>query len=448
MINLQTYTLFEHESVSYVQLGWSQDDTRIEQLEKLNNSCGAELLHLGRHQLRASKYVGLIRVDDTAIQILPKIDYTSEENGFSSDSNRNVSASANLMSMLTYANNMRIHPQDSALLRERRGNWFEWLTFLFARELIRQLRLGVDKTYISREDALPLLRGKWLISKQFAHHPMLLDRFEVRYTDYIADTTLNQVLAAAVNHLLRLTDDAGNYRLLLSARNILIGAGCEDAPISRGFHHAIHFTRLNDRFRTAYQLADLFLRGSVFNFSVGRQDVTAFVFNMNVLFEQFITNFLIRHRDDIFSNLPGRVRVISQGNKENIHFLMQYQPLHRDIFRLKPDVLVYEGSQLAVIIDMKYKKLNIKKRNLNLQESDSYQMFAYASTFACDQVQLIYPQPGQNPIHALYQVRNQAIDLRVDSINLHQPLDQPDVLIGDFKQMFGFLKKEVHDAQI
>ena len=90
-------------------------------------------------------------------------------------------------------------------------------------------------------------------------------------------------------------------------------------------------------------------------------------------------------------------------------------------------------------MDMKYKKLNPAQRNFSLQESDSYQMLAYANAFECDQVLLIFPQPGPEPIQARFTVRNQDVDLRIAGVNLHQQLNRSGGLVEDFKKIFAFL---------
>lgn len=56
-------TLFENEEKPYSELGWDNNDARIELLEKLNNKCGTTLLRLGCHNLKATQYVGIIRIE-------------------------------------------------------------------------------------------------------------------------------------------------------------------------------------------------------------------------------------------------------------------------------------------------------------------------------------------------------------------------------------------------
>ncbi len=73
-----TITLFEHQARSYESLGWSTTHPAINELERLNEVWGEELLRLGRRELRASHFVGVLRTRTSTVQILPKLDYDSD----------------------------------------------------------------------------------------------------------------------------------------------------------------------------------------------------------------------------------------------------------------------------------------------------------------------------------------------------------------------------------
>ena len=437
------YTLFENEEKAYSEMGWDDDDTRIDLLEKLNEKCGTTLLRIGRHSLKATQYVGMIRIGKDTIQILPKIDYKLYLPFDNEKDERIISAASNLMTMLAYAYRLKIHPIKSTYMEQQKGDWFEWLTYLFASELYRQLTLGVDRSYIDKEETLPFLRGKWLISRQYAHRPILLDHFEVRYDEYSVETILNQVFITAIDQLLRHTRVNENIRLLLAARNILYAKAFEAQKLPENYRKLIHFTRLNNRFETAYSMADLFLQGSVAHFSAGDRNVTAFVFDMNQLFEQFVTEFLLTHKELVFKNILEDVQIISQAKERPVYLLKQVFPGRKDIFRLKPDLMIRSKGRTTAIADIKYKQLDASKRDLGIQQHDSYQMLAYAVAFDCDQSVLFYPEPAAHSIESAYRITNMNTEMRLAFINLHQPLDNQDYLIRDLQTIFRFLHKEV-----
>lgn len=56
---LPTVTLFEHEAISYDELGVHSDAQFSSELEQLNVLSGEDLVRLGRRHLRATQFVGV-----------------------------------------------------------------------------------------------------------------------------------------------------------------------------------------------------------------------------------------------------------------------------------------------------------------------------------------------------------------------------------------------------
>lgn len=447
MHNFRLHTLFEHEALAYEKWGWSVEHTCVEQIEAINRESKVELIQLGRKGLRAKQYVGMMQVGDERIQVLPKIDDRTRR-AVEDNESKIASAAVNLMVMMTYAENMRIHPLDLAQIGTQRGSWMEWLIFLYASELQRQLRLGVQRAYTEREETLPLIRGKWALSRQFTRHPVLVDQFDVRYADFSANTVLNRVLLRSTTLLMRLTQKATNYRLLQSAYATMVGAGCNPGTaLEAHYAELIHFTRLEERFRTAYQLADLFLQGSVTNIFQGRRQYPAFMFDMNVLFEGFVAGFLRRHKGRIFGGKAEATRIVAQAKQQRVP-LLRRESSGQTLFKLKPDLLIYQDGQLRMIGDTKYKTLDMDEQHRNMSESDSYQMLAYATAYRCEDVCLIYPQAQNHAFDERYRITNHPSQLRIASVNLQQRLDEPEGLIDEFSRIFTYEKEEVRDAAI
>lgn len=177
----RTVNLFEHQKISYEELGWTSGNPYLELLENLNDTSSDTLIEIGRHSLKATQYVGVLRVMDLTIQVLPKIDYDQRGSvdaspGSIPHKTAENSARDNLLHMLSYVEDIRIHKQTAAELRTLEQDWFELLIRFFAVELHKQLLQGPYRTYIREEEDLPVLRGKWLIAKQLATKPHVKDR--------------------------------------------------------------------------------------------------------------------------------------------------------------------------------------------------------------------------------------------------------------------------------
>ena len=431
-------TLFEHQRRPYDQLGLSPEHRGLEQIERLNDAHGVEMLRVGRHHLGATQYVGVWRVGDLVVQVLPKIDYGLErelEPALNSPAyNQSVSsATHNLLRMLAYAGEFPVVEQDLASLETTPHDWLELLTRLLAAGLHRQLQLGLERQYVGQEDDLPVIRGRWMIQQQLARRPHVRHRFHVAYDEFREDTLLNQVFRHAAERLLLRTREPVTRELLTDIREWLR----ETAPlsqVSRQHLERVVFTRLNQRFRPAFNLARLFLENRAFQLSVGGQELAAFTFEMPRLFEAFIGRLLLEHRQAV---LPpewsqARVRLQAQGRRL---FLANRLPNEEQVFALEPDVLIEQsGGQVLVVLDTKYKRLDPAQRRLGVDQGDIYQMLAYAQRLNCPRLVLLYPQTaGHQSVPAVFDITGGPAQLVVAAVDLHRPLDRIEPLLDELR---------------
>jgi 5-methylcytosine-specific restriction enzyme subunit McrC len=80
-----------------------------------------------------------------------------------------------------------------------------------------------------------------------------------------------------------------------------------------------------------------------------------------------------------------------QGRRD---YLLRSPDGNRQLGRLKPDVLILEGDSIVAIIDAKYKRLiDSRDRPAGIDQSDLYQLAAYAMRFRPERVAaLVYPR--------------------------------------------------------
>ncbi len=429
-------TLFEHQRRSFDELGLPRDHPGLEHIERLNNAHGVEMLRVGRHHLGATQYVGVWRVGALVVQVLPKIDYGLERElepaaNTPAHSQSISSATRNLLRMLAYAGEFPIVEQDLAPLQTTTHDWLELLTRLFAAGLHRQLQLGLECQYVRHEDDLLMIRGRWMIQQQLARRPHVRHRFDVAYDEFSEDTLLNQVFRYTAEKLLPRTRAQATRQLLADIREWLREA-TRLPQVSRQHLDRVVFTRLNQRFRSAFNLARLFLENRAFQLSAGEQELAAFTFEMPRLFEAFIGRLLQDHR---YAVLPpewsqAQVRLQAQGRRL---FLAERLPNEERVFALEPDVLIESpGGQALVVLDTKYKRLDPTQRRLGVDQGDVYQMLAYAQRLACPRLVLLYPQTaGQLSAPAVFDLTGSHARLVVAAVDLHRPLDQIEPLLAE-----------------
>ena len=441
--NIFTFTEYGSKAIQS-DLGWGLNDPRLDQLERLNNSSGNTLFTVGRRTIKASQFVGLVRLGDTTLQILPKIaakgDFDKPE--YTPEYQEAVrSAMHNMLVMLSVACDLPLRAQDAADLHSEAGDWLEILTRLFALELHRQFKAGLPHAYVTIEDRLPVIRGSWLIGKQLAHHSYDRMRFDVSYDEFSPDTPLNRIFSLTVDTLWRLTQDPTNRRLLLDLRDWL--ADCKPSRETlQSDLSKVYFTRLNERFNPAFNLARLFWEQRLVQLSTGSLPSFAFVFDMNRLFQDFIAHFLKRHHKVILQGAWQDGNILLQAQGQRIHLaekIIPGQTIGKPVFQLIPDILLLSPLDVPYLIaDTKYKRLDSKKTDGGVAEADAYQMLAYAREWNCSDVLLLYPSSNAYPTQFTLQTSGASgVRIRVVELNLHQPLENPAGLIKELQAAFA-----------
>ena len=308
----------------------------------------AILTRTAQPSLRAGQVVGVLSVAGAVVEILPKID---GEDG---------SVRRALTHMLAVAWGLPVADSEPALLATQRENLLEVLVRLFADRLLVAVRRGLPHRYRTSEEDLPLLRGKLNVVRQVTHHAVHPGLLACRFDELSVDTPLNRVLKAAVGRLASTTRSELNRRKLaeLVARFEFVGDSSD--PL----REPVRLDRTNIAFHRLHELARRFLGGVWQSTTTGGNEGIGLLFAMNDLFEEFVS------RSVRAALAPTRVRLQDTGR----HALSS---AHQRLFALRPDIVVDDD----IVIDTKWKVLETGEANLGVEQSDVYQMLAYARAY-------------------------------------------------------------------
>jgi len=454
MANPYLITLFEHQRWRYEALGLTPEHKAVAALNALNERLappdrpGAPIIALGLHELRSTQFVGVVRAGPVTFQVLPKIDWvgnTDAAQGTPEFAQAVTSAQQNLMYMLSYVFDLETKAKDVAGLSSQELDWFELLTRLFAQELHHQVQVGMAHSYVVQEETLPVIRGRWDLARQALKRPGQWFPFETRYDEFSPDTPLNRIFRFVAHRLLWQTRDAVNRQLLLDIDAWLEPVQLVQTVASDMLQQAF-FTRLNGRFRPAFNLARLFLSGLTPQLRHGQEQVFAFVFDMNRLFERFVALFLQRHRATVFPQAWQDARLGIQSTLADAYLAQWEDGGH--LLHLEPDILFMtpEQNRTFLILDTKYKQLDLTRNNLNIQDGDLYQMLAYSVQFNCPRIVLLYPQSATHPGSTQRQLSLPAAETQIfiRTINLRRKIDVLEKsLMNEFHQMFADFVQDV-----
>jgi 5-methylcytosine-specific restriction enzyme subunit McrC len=164
---------------------------------------------------------------------------------------------------------------------------------------------------------------------------------------------------------------------------------------------------LNEHYRPALALAELVLRNLSISQEKGNLESTTFVFDMNKVFEDFVTAAFT----EAMRKHGGTVRPQ----------VGQYSLDEGSRLRLKPDIGWWDGNRCLAVLDAKYKAID----DGLLRHDDAYQMLAYCTAYGLDRGYLIYARDsGAEP--AAHVVRNAKTEIVVVSLDVEQ---EPEVLL-------------------
>jgi 5-methylcytosine-specific restriction endonuclease McrBC regulatory subunit McrC len=247
-------------------------------------------------QLCARQYVGVIEVDEVALEIYPKLDATlieaSEIHPLSSAIDTVMS---NLLWMLEVADHRDLAETATAHLEEAPTSFFDLFAYLLGKNLLPELERGVAHAYVTFTDDLRAVRGRIDLVEQVTRNWNRLDRVFCAWDEFTPDTAINRLFKCACRFLSERVNYLEASRLLLDCQALL--SEVDDVSPSTALQGVwnLRFDRSVERFRTAFDLARRLLAGIGHNLGVGSANTFVFLLDMNQVFESYVHAVLESH---------------------------------------------------------------------------------------------------------------------------------------------------------
>jgi 5-methylcytosine-specific restriction enzyme subunit McrC len=337
--------------------------------------------------VKSKNYCGFLQAKEESYFIAPKISDTNEQN-------LNI-----FIYMVIFAYDIKINNIDIINSTTTPHKIFELFIKLFSDNLLNELKKGVFKEYITCQENLKVLKGRYIVEKNFNN--FYNQNIYCEFDEFSEDNELNRFFLYAIKEFKKFSA----YPNLHRCEAILSEVSHQSFDINR---LNIHFNRLNARFKQSFELALMILKKLTPLTQKDTQKSFAFLFDMSEIFEKFVA----RLCKEIYSDTK-------------IQTEKRFGSLH-----LKPDIILNNK-----IIDTKYKKLNSRD---NLVTNDKYQMFTYGINFGIKETMLLYPKylidindnlelgKGDN----LVKLQLKSLDLSFD---------------GEFKEYIKIMKERVRE---
>lgn len=166
----------------------------------------------------------------------------------------------------------------------------------------------------------------------------------------------------------------------------------------------------------------MILNGYSFIGNKGNDKSFAILFEMNDVYEKYITNLLRM-------NLNKYV-IHSQHSK---YKLLKNEKTDKDIFSLIPDIVIEVNNKEKLIIDTKWKKLNKNINRYGVKREDFYQMYAYLTRYKeAKSAILLYPssygKDDNNFLQSWYLEHDNDKKIRIYTIDLYDESNTIDTI--------------------
>ena len=364
MLRENTIQVFEH---SFLPIEGKFEQRHFVALSKLNALHQYQYFDLKHNGIVFKQFVGVIQVDGLTIEILPKIDkYESE-----SAENKQKWQSA-LIEMLRVTRKLKVQQVGEANVSKQSIHlldiYFEW----FLNEVQLLIHQGLIKQYYKETSNVKALKGKLEFAAHLSKNLVHKERFYTTHQVYDKDHLLHQVLGQALSIIASLSKGTYLYSKCKTTQlNFpeVTGIQANEATFSK-----IPKNRKTAPYETALAIARLIILNYAPNIKSGSEQMLALLFDMNVLWEEYILIRLKQIADEKGFKVYGQN---SKGFWKNIS--------------IRPDIVIEKENE-TFIIDTKWKNIDYSEPSTH----DLRQMYVYNEYWDSKKAMLLYPSNKLN----------------------------------------------------
>lgn len=402
----------------------------------VNNSL-SEVFSITPSKIKAKNYVGVIKYKKHQFEILPKLLGKGEQD--------RDTILKNLFYMLSYTKKLDIKEKDVAKLSKCENPFLEVLIGIYANSLLDSLLRFIPKNYVLQEENLGWLKGKIKFNENIKENLTNKARFYCEYDEFFEDNLLNQLFNYVCLMLSKVTSNEQNRKTLKKIINIY--SEVSFVPVNKEKIQNLKLSRSQMSFEKPFRLAKMFIENSSVEMSAKKFNTIALIWDMNLLFEEFIYEFIRKKFPEIRVEFQKKKNLIQESFLMDDEQNWQKRGTKRKITR--SDIVLTLPNGQKVIIDTKYKELNDNQSNFD--PADFYQVLAYKqlhrnkSEEVFPEVVLLYPQSLKNnsAFKWKHSVNNQNGDcVYIFSVSLCKDLKENIYLYQELDNLIEILKEE------
>ena len=421
MANSKLIRVFEHQAIKLGDEveGVTFDKSSLKPLKDYYGEKGVPYYSLTNNGVKFNKFVGVIQVGNTVIEVLPKADKTTD-----GDTEAKKYWQELLVKMLSAVGLFDIQSTSDSSLKLKSNSILDLYFSLFIKEVEYLLHSGLAKQYRKKEGNVTALKGSIQFAKHIQQNLTHQERFYVRHTTYDVEHKLHFILYKT----LRLLKQINTNTELHSRIGVLLLYFPEmpDIKVTEATFDTLVFNRKTQPYKKAIGIAKLLLLQYHPDVITGRHNVLALMFDMNVLWEKFVYVSLRKYK-------PAHVTVSAQTTKS-----FWCSSDKRQYSLMRPDIVINQGKKNCVVLDTKWKNIN----GSSPSSGDLRQMFVYHKYFKANHVALVYPGTATKENRGEFEIID-GIENEIQNICSLITLNTNDITAG--QKPISVWQKDIYD---
>ena len=376
---MQTLTLHEYQGCP---IDSPLDQGQLAVLNRANIGVTPSLEEGKTWVLHPSSYIGTVCLGGLSVVVRPKIPVDR------------------VMFLVTYALDPR-HWRRYSFDLTPDADVLESIIPAFTHHTREAVRRGLLQGYRREEEALHTVRGRIRFDEQIKRRFGVPLPIEVTFDEFTEDIEENRLLKTALHRLAHLPVRSTQARRDVNALRpvfdaVGLGAYSQGVP-------EVHYTPLNNHYRSAVELARLIIDNSSLELFHGKVTGASFMLDMNQVFEKFLYVAL------------GESLELSESQWKTQKHLTLDETKSIDLY---PDLVWHIANRPIFVGDAKYKRIT----STDFPNADIYQMLAYCTAANLPSGLLIYAKGESDP--ATYNITNANKAIELAAIDLSgQPED-------------------------
>lgn len=341
-----------------------------------------------KKQIKVKNYVGVIETKEGLhLEILPKIHTGKSTIKGELDETKTI-----FLKMLKHLKNSPFVNISKAHIETQRDfPILEVFIKSFITEAETVFNHGVKSDYVLKEENVPYLKGKLIINQNIKFNFADKSKFYCEFSEYSPDIPANKLVKTTLLKLMKLTSSYSSY---YSINKIL--SHLEEVSTSSNIKGDLAKVQSSNRLLSKYKMlllwSEIFLTNKSFTNFKGDNLNMAILFPMERIFEDYIAHLFTKYSDGYRIKLQDKSYFLINHRTNNLGVKIEKQ-----IFGLKPDIVINKDKDRTKIVDTKWKLLNqfAEKRNYDISQADMYQLYAYGKKYSTDKIDpkliLLYP---------------------------------------------------------